>query len=440
MLNGTVEPLLTMLNSSNHRSMSRMMNNGDSNETIKETPAKRTAMKASSLLDLVSPANHNSNTSNNNDNRIKFIDMLVCGSCQQDFQLSDIVKFIEHKAKCGNKENKQNIPYHFPQRHARRQREEGDHDNDEEEEEDDEDDDERSRPGHPSTDREFEQHTRQKQESPSKVLMDTSGNALNNSGTLTTLVNIIALIRLLAAEPYNFKCSQCGDIYSTGRMPLDVDDLLSSSGGSLAWFLIQHYQNTHGIKMYSACLNETSSTLPMTKQADPTGSTTNSVLSNNPSMLNIDLALFEAAMKEATASNRPLTSSTTSASKKLMAAANAARSVQQQQQNVSSGRTKTDTDSPAVDCHSTGAHAKSPASYRVPPVASSAYPSLLQEVARSNTILRLFEEIAKQQCCQTCGKDNASDDCPSTTDTPFLTPKSMDASASQVGLSRSIAR
>ena len=187
--------------------------------------------------------------------------------------------------------------------------------------------------------------------------------------------------------------------------------------------------------MYSACLNESSSTLPMTKNTDLAGSTTNSVLSSNPSMLNIDLALFEAAMKEAVSSNRPLTSSTTSASKKLIAAANAARSAQQQS---SSGRTKTDIDSPALDGHSIGAAlAKSSNPYPVPPSTGSAYPSLLQEVARSNTILRLFEEIAKQQCCQTCGKDKANNDCPSATDTPFLTPKSIDGSASQVGLSRS---
>ena len=234
MLNGTVEPLLTLMNSSNHRLMLRMMTNGDSNETIKETPSKRTTMKASSLLDLVAPANQNSNTSINNDNRIKFIDMLVCGSCQQDFQLSDIVKFIEHKAKCGNKENKQNIPYHFPQRRARRQREEGDqdaNDNDEEDEEDDEDD-ERSQSGLPSRGNDFEQHLRQpqgsqKHESPSKVLMDTT---LNNSGTSNTLPDDITMFDFsLSAEPYNFKCSQCGDIYSTGKALFNTDDLLSSS-------------------------------------------------------------------------------------------------------------------------------------------------------------------------------------------------------------------
>lgn len=194
-------------------------------------------MKAPSLLDLVSPANQNSNTSINNDNRIKFIDMLVCGSCQQDFQLSDIVKFIEHKAKCGNKENKQNIPYHFPQRRARRQREEGDqdaNDNDEEDEEDEEDD-ERSQSGHPASGNDFEQHLRhpqasQKHESPSKVLTDTSGSTLNNSGTSNTLPDVITMCDFsLSAEPYNFKCSQCGDIYSTGKALLNTDDLLSSS-------------------------------------------------------------------------------------------------------------------------------------------------------------------------------------------------------------------
>ncbi|KAI0978373.1 hypothetical protein GJ496_008958 [Pomphorhynchus laevis] len=39
------------------------------------------------------------------DNRIRFEDILVCGCCQMDFKLCDIVSFIKHKATCGNKEN-----------------------------------------------------------------------------------------------------------------------------------------------------------------------------------------------------------------------------------------------------------------------------------------------------------------------------------------------
>ena len=120
------------------------------------------------------------------DNRIKFIDMLVCGSCQQDFQLSDIIKFIEHKAVCGNKENKQKIPYHYPRRHRRRE-----DDNDDEYDED-EDENERSHPSGHSSESESEnnnyphqhhhQRASQKQTKLSKVLVDASANTLNNTG------------------------------------------------------------------------------------------------------------------------------------------------------------------------------------------------------------------------------------------------------------------
>ena len=138
MLNGTVEPLLAM-NGSNNRFVSRTMINADNQNNINEASSKRSSMKtAPSLFDLPPSVDNNSNASMNNDNRIKFTDILVCGSCQQDFQLSDIVKFIEHKAKCGNKENKQHIPYHFPQRRKRTR--DGNQGVDDDEDDDDEED------------------------------------------------------------------------------------------------------------------------------------------------------------------------------------------------------------------------------------------------------------------------------------------------------------
>jgi hypothetical protein len=187
MLNGTVEPLLTM-NSSSNRLTSIVMTNGDSNSNNNnnnETSAKRSAMKASSLLDMMSSTNSNNNSSTNNDNRIKFVDMLVCGSCQQDFQLSDIVKFIEHKAKCGNKENKQKIPYHFPKRRRRR---EGDNDDDYDE---DDDDDDKSQQSGNSSESENENNIRQNRSDPQrlaqkqttfpKVLANASANTLKST-------------------------------------------------------------------------------------------------------------------------------------------------------------------------------------------------------------------------------------------------------------------
>jgi hypothetical protein len=179
MLNGTVEPLLTM-NSSNNRLMSIMMTNGDSNSN-NEILSKRSSTKGTSLLDVMS----SNNSSMNNDNRIKFIDMLVCGSCQQDFQLSDILKFIEHKGKCGNKENKHKIPYHYTQRRHRRKGDNGD------DYDDDDDDDDKSQQSGNSSESENEnnphhqsdrQRLSQKQTTCPKVLVDASANTLNGTG------------------------------------------------------------------------------------------------------------------------------------------------------------------------------------------------------------------------------------------------------------------
>jgi len=202
------------------------------------------------------------------------------------------------------------------------------------------------------------------------------------------------------SEPYNFQCSQCGDIYST------------------AWYLIQHYQRAHGIKMYSKCLNET-----------PTPSTTTPATS----MLNIDMNLFEAALKDLTSSNRSLNSSTTFASNQLIAAANAARSAQQQQQQQQSLglRPTTVNGNSSTNINSKTNVTVANLSSSIP---SSSYPSLLQEVAqRSNSFVKLLAEAAKQQSFPTCGKDKASNDTISLTDSLFVNPKLPDTNASRIG-------
>jgi hypothetical protein len=117
----------------------------------------------------------------------------------------------------------------------------------------------------------------------------------------------------------------------------------------------------------------------------------------------------------------------------LIAAANAARSVQQkQQQQQQSLSSRTTTDSGSI---SAGVHSKvnAPLSTLASSVPNSSYPSLLQEVAhRSNSIIRLLNEVAKQQSCKTCGKDKTNNDTISLTDTTFLTPKAIDVTTSRV--------
>lgn len=167
------------------------MSNGDSNSNNYEQSSKRSTMKTSSLLNMVSSTNSNIDSSVVNDNRIKFIDMLVCGSCQQDFQLSDILKFIEHKAKCGNKENKQRIPYHFPQRNRRRRMDYNDDDDDDGGEDNDDEDDQNSRHSGNSSESDHEhnihhdqsdhQRASQKRKKSSKVLVDANTNTFKTN-------------------------------------------------------------------------------------------------------------------------------------------------------------------------------------------------------------------------------------------------------------------
>ena len=168
------------------------------------------------------------------------------------------------------------------------------------------------------------------------------------------------------------------------------------------------------MKMYSKCLNETPT--PLTTAAPA------------PSMLNIDMNLFEAALKDLTSSNRALNSSTTFASNQLIAAANAARSAQQQQ-SLALRSTNANGNS------STGVNSKTNVTLASlsPAMPTSAYPSLLQEVAqRSNSFVKLLAEAAKQQSHSTCGKDKTTNDTLSLTDTLFLNPKLADLSASRV--------
>ncbi|CAM4904424.1 unnamed protein product [Rotaria socialis] len=421
MLNGTVEPLLN-LSSSTNRLKSTMKTNGSSSTNNNDISSKRSTMKTSSpsssigILSSMNSNNNNNNSSINNDNRIKFVDMLVCGSCQQDFQLSDIIKFIEHKAICGNKENKRKIPYFLSQRRQRKgDNDDEDDDYDDDDDEDNEiDDEDKSQLSTNSSGNENEhdthhshhhhQMTLKKQSTLSKVLVDAGANTLNSTN-----------------EPYNFECSQCGDVYST------------------AWYLIQHYQRMHGIKMYSTCLNENPSVNNNNNNNNnnPIASMNTSSLSSDTSMLNIDLSLLEAALKNVTSSNRSLTSSTTFASNQLIAAANATRSAQKQQhhhqqQQQQSHSSRATTDSGYL---SAGAHSKIsvPLSTFNSPSLNPTYPSLLQEVAhRSTSIVKLLTEAAKQQSSKTSEKDKTTNDAISITDTQFLTPKAIDVTTTRV--------
>lgn len=190
--------------------------------------------------------------------------------------------------------------------------------------------------------------------------------------------------------------------------------------------------------MYKNCLNENPP--PSNSNTTSTNSTTrtsinNGLLTKDPSLLNIDLALLEA-----TSSNRSLTSSTTFASNQLIAAANAARSLQQkqkQQQHQSlSVRTTADSDCNIRGCLSTGATSKANTPFSILPTSApiAPYPSLLQEAAGSNSIVQLLKEAAKHHNCKANDKDQ-SHNVTNNTDSHFLTPKSFDIGASQVSFS-----
>lgn len=174
--------------------------------------------------------------------------------------------------------------------------------------------------------------------------------------------------------------------------------------------------------MYKNCLNEQLPTKPNKKST----SMTNDLLTNNPSLANLNLSLLEAAFKDASPSNRSLLSSTPFASNQLIAAANAARSAQQQQSL--SIRTTGDSDATIRGYHSAGANSK------VTLPSDMSYPTLLQDAARTKPALQLLQDAAKQQSCKTCETDKSK----KLTNSPFLTPKSLNKNGSHVRSSCSI--
>jgi hypothetical protein len=190
--------------------------------------------------------------------------------------------------------------------------------------------------------------------------------------------------------------------------------------------------------MYKNCLNENPSVNQNNNNINPTTTTAaaaalikNGLLTNDPSMLSIDLSLFEAAFKETTPSNRSLTSSATFASNQLIAAANAARSAQQQ--HSLSIRTTADSDCNTRGSLSAGANSKTNMSFSslAASTSSAPYPNLIQDIARSNPIIQLLKEVARQQSCKTCEQDKPNNN----TDSQFLTPKSFDVTTSHVSFS-----
>ena len=171
--------------------------------------------------------------------------------------------------------------------------------------------------------------------------------------------------------------------------------------------------------MYKNCLNEQP---PIKQKKNPTMSTsmTNGLLTNDPSLVNLNLSLLEAAFKDASPSNRSLLSSTPFASNQLIAAANAARSAQQQQSL--SIRTTGDSDATIRGYHSAGANSKAILA------SDMSYPALLQDAARTKPALQLLQEAAKQQSCKTCDTDKSK----KLSQSPFLTPKSFNKNGSHV--------
>jgi hypothetical protein len=65
------------------------------------------------------------------------------------------------------------------------------------------------------------------------------------------------------------------------------------------------------------------------------------------------------------------------------------------------------------------------------PTSHTSHESLLQEAARSNSIVQLLKEVAKQQSSKTSSKNKPNN----TTDSQFLTPKSFDVTNSHVSFS-----
>lgn len=186
--------------------------------------------------------------------------------------------------------------------------------------------------------------------------------------------------------------------------------------------------------MYKNCLNENpSANKPSNNVKNVSGSSIKNGLSGKESSaLSIDVASAEATFKQGTPSSRSLASSTAAfASNQLIAAANIARSLQQQKQQLSlSNRTIADSECNPRGSVSAGANSKANLPFSTLPksTSSATYASLMQEAARSSSIIQLFKDTAKKQNSRSSSKEKLND----SVDSQSLALKALDMIATQV--------
>ncbi|CAF0744197.1 unnamed protein product, partial [Didymodactylos carnosus] len=319
-----------------------------------------------------------------NDNRLKFVDILVCGSCQQDFQLSDIVQFIQHKMRCGNKEN---IPC-LMQCHSSHQ---SDEDNDIDEQEDVDN----------SKMNEFTNNYQKKfdKSSCNKILVDASANTLNTA----TWFLIQHYQKTHQTKIYNsclngtsstINTKQQRNLQSTNS-PLDIDIVLlaAAAANSLA--------TTLGTK---------------TTTTTTTNNENNHLLSSLPSH------------HSNRSSNTPPSSSTFASKQLIVAAQIAARTqsilLEQQQQHRNSLSILTSDNNSScqisTECYSTGSKSNTFLSSTSSICSSS--PTNIDQEQDANV---LNKRSTSDNCFKTNNEEDHFTTSPSKIDY-FLTPKSID--------------
>ena len=125
----------------------------------------------------------------------------------------------------------------------------------------------------------------------------------------------------------------------------------------LAWYLIQHYQCLHGLKMYKNCRNENllSKCNNDLKSTRPKEIIDHHYSTKDSSTLDMNLAQCETAFHRVNPSNRSSTSSSKYASNQVTTAINSVRLTQQEQQShLQSRRTKINSYSNSHSCQLTG--------------------------------------------------------------------------------------
>lgn len=173
--------------------------------------------------------------------------------------------------------------------------------------------------------------------------------------------------------------------------------------------------------MYSTCIHPNTSVVSHSKRNDRSNHSKVSTTGSETSLINIDHS-----RKESSPSNRSLSNSNKNGSK---TSSNSTRSTIQQHSASNRSRAEISSNS-RVTSHPTSVNGKNSNVSTTASVVTPSHATLLQELARSNPLIKLFQEMVQQPTVSHSVNDKTINE--TTAEIQFLTPKSFDETSATV--------